>query len=217
MKRLITMKRLIAMVFTAALLLTGCGTGSGSGTAAQPGRSSLSESQAADVELPPIVFLRHVSNRDVAEEWEPEPQDTVLFFSKDGSCYISDDETLSAMSASKIASEFENGTIQDSITLHAQCEPDELEEQYLKVYNALTSGDFQIIDPLYGPAVQASTTTWYGMYYDKYGEFQCRLIHKTDAMGEHVSDNDILNEVYAWLSEHTKRNIDAADQTKQTE
>lgn len=209
------MKRMMAMVFTAALLLAGCGTGSGSGTAAQPGRSSVSESQAADVELPPVVFLRHVSYRDVAVEGEP--QDTVLFFSKDGSCYISDDETLSAMHAGKIASEFENGTIQDSITLHAQCEPDELEEQYLKVYNALTSGDFQIIDPLYGPDVQAITTTWYGMYYDKYGELQGRLLHETDAMGEHISDNDVLNEVYAWLLEHTKQNIDAADQTKQTE
>lgn len=209
------MKRMIAVIFTAAILLTGCGTGSGSGTAAQPGRSSLSESQAADVELPPVVFLRHISYRDVAVEGEP--QDTVLFFSKDGSCYVSHDETLSAMPAGKIASEFENGTIQDSITLHAQCESDELEEQYLKVYNALTSGDFQIIDPPYGPDVQASTTTWYGMYYDKYGEIQCRLIHKTDAMGEHISDNDVLNEVYAWLSEHTKQNVDAADQTKNTE
>lgn len=63
---------------------------------------------------------------------------------------------------------------------------------------------FQIIDPAIGPDVEASTVIWYGVYYDENGELQYRLIHQTDAMGEHISDNDALNEVYAWLLEHEK-------------
>jgi hypothetical protein len=32
-----------------------------------------------------------------------------------------------------------------------------------------------------------------------------------DAIGEHTSDNDTLNEVYAWLLEHEKQDISNID------
>ena len=193
------MKKIMVSMLLAGALVTGCRTD----------RSTVSQKQVVKTELPPVVFLKCVSFADISEEGAPKA--SVSFFSKDGSHYISGDETLSAMYPNIIAAEFEKGSLQEHIKLHTQCEPDELKEEYLKVSNVLTSGDFQIIDPAEGPDVEADTVIWYGVYYDESGALQYRLIHKTDAIGEHISDNNDLNEVYAWLSEHEKVDISATN------
>ena len=210
MKNLMKIVRKTSSVLAAvALVITGCGTDSGSSNVLQPDRSTLSKNQVVETELPPVVFLKYVSFTDITEEGAPKA--SVSFFSKDGNHYISNDGTLSAMYPNIIAAEFEKGSLQEHITPHTQCEPDELKEEYLKVSNVIISGNFQIIDPTEGPDVEADTVIWYGVYYDESGELQYRLIHKKDAIGEHISDNNDLNEVYAWLLEHEKLDISATN------
>lgn len=166
---------------------------------------SLSESQDIETQLTPVLFMTYVSYPNSLEE--DAPHGSVSFFANDGSRYVSIDSTLVGMYPNKVAEEFEKGTLSDHITLHAKCEKDELKEKYLRVSDLIKSGDFQIIDPTNGPDVEASTVIWYGVYYDENDNLQYRIIHQTDAMGEHTSDNDTLNEVYAWLLEHEKREI----------
>jgi hypothetical protein len=195
--------------------MSGCGIDIESGSGSQFDSSqtdslqtdsfSLSESQDVETQLPPVIFMKYISYTNASEE--DEPGSSVSFFANDGSYYVSSDTMLAEMYPNEIVEEFEKGTLSDHITLHTQCEQDELKEKYLQISDIITSGDFQIIDPAIGPDVEASTVIWYGVYYDENGEFKYRMIHQTDAMGEHISDNDTLNEVYAWLLEHEKQDI----------
>ena len=205
----------ILSIMILVVVMSGCGTDIELDSEFQSGNSqtnslqtdgfSLSEGQEVETQLPPVIFMKYVSYTNASEE--DIPGSSVSFFANDGSHYVSIDTTLAEMYPNKVAEEFEKGTLSDHITLHTQCEQDELKEKYLQVSDVITSGDFQIIDPTIGPDVETSTVIWYGVYYDENGELQYRLIHQKDAMGEHLSDNGDLNEVYAWLSQHEKVNI----------
>ena len=169
----------------------------------------LSDSQDVETQLTPVLFMKYVSYPKSLDE--DATHGLVSFFANDGSHYVSVDSTLVGMYPNKVAEKFEEGTLSDYITLHTKCEKDELKKKYLQVSDLIKSGDFQIVDPTNGPDVEASTVIWYGVYYDENNKLQYRLIHQTDAIGEHTSDNDTLNEVYAWLLEHEKQDISNID------
>lgn len=218
--------RSLSIVLLTAIM-SGCDTDIDSGTepnVVQPEKSQsyitqpdnsqadddlLSDRQDVETQLTPVLFMKYVSYPKSLDE--DATHGLVSFFANDGSHYVSIDSTLVGMYPNKVAEKFEEGTLSDYITLHTKCEKDELKKKYLQVSDLIKSGDFQIVDPTHGPDVEASTVIWYGVYYDENNKLQYRLIHKTDAIGEHTSDNDTVNEVYAWLLEHEKQDISNID------
>ena len=162
-----------------ATVMSGCGTDIEPGSESQPD-SSQTDSLQTD-------------SSSLSESQDVETQLPPVIFMKYVSYTNASEEDDSGSSVSFFANDGSHYVSTDGTVC--------IRTKYRKNLNKVL---FQIIDPAIGSDVEASTVIWYGVYYDENGELQYRLIHQTDAMGEHISDNDALNEVYAWLLEHEK-------------
>ena len=141
------MKRLLWMI-PACLLLTGCGR-------------ALPQSQE---EMPPIVFeaCSHDPERD---------QVFRSFYDRSGMYYAAEGAEMCTMRLDDLIEAYENGALTEYQTGRT-CDVSELLEMHKLLVELTYEPDFGLDEPEALPAVEAPSTSWYGIYYDEDGS--CR-------------------------------------------
>ena len=91
-----------------------------------------------------------------------EPQTAITFYDKEGNHYTSDDEYVCSLTFEQLSQEFVNGTIDDKISYHTGCNPEELLDNYNKLCS-LSRDEFEIIHPDCALDVKANEEYWYGL------------------------------------------------------
>lgn len=157
-------------------------------------------------EIPKIVFIVRTDISDTLGEMSAEeiaqqniPVKSLGFYDVNGNYFISTDSELNALDNKTLVSEYEAGRITDKIQYHSNCDVDTLKQQYAKLEKIYRKGSFEIVYPKELPTVQAELSTWYGYYFDKDGNLQCKTIHREERMSHLYTDNDTVNEVYDWI------------------
>ena len=81
-------------------------------------------------QMPEIVLLNTITYAEVSAG---EPQSAITFYDKEGNHYTSDDEYVCSLTFERLAQEFLNGTIDDKISYHTSCDPEEILDNYNKL------------------------------------------------------------------------------------
>ena len=172
------MKRML-WILPAVFLLTGC-------TGSMP---------KTPEEMPPIVFE--------ATSHTPEDEQNQVFrsfFDRNGVYYAAWDADMCTMRLDDLIEAYENGEL-DEYKTEKSCDPAELFEMH-KLLIALTrEPDFALEYPDALPAVEAKSTTWYGIYYDADGNYAELRFHAHQQMTPIYGNDDRARTITTWWAQ----------------
>lgn len=145
-------------------------------------------------QMPDIVFLNIIDYTEVRDDVEY----GMTFYDKNGVHYTTRDSDVLGFDFDKLVRDYRAGKLEDKISYHMTCDVDELFENYQKLCTVSGNPLLEIEYPEVSPQVQAVKTTWYGLYYDMFGNVKSVVLHKEDAAGHHYTNNETANEIYEW-------------------
>lgn len=193
------MKTIFCVIISVLILLmSGCST-----TVSESDMSNVvSESDTSDIvfsDMPDIVFKVCTS----FNQYENDDGCLLTFIDKNGNYYFSDYSEIFFLSNEELIESLKSGD--DRITkLSVSCDADELSENYKKLLKVAANKKYELAYPEALPDVEADSTTWYGLYYDKDGNLSSLPIHAKERMTGINANDDRANEIYEWYSSAAK-------------
>lgn len=196
------MKTIFFVIITIiALVMSGC-----SNAVSEPDMSDFGsdisnvvyEADTSDIvfsDMPDIVFKVCTSyNR-----YEHDDSCLLTFIDKNGNYYSSDYSEIFFLSNEELIETLKSGD--ERITkLSVSCDADELSENYKKLLKVAAKKKYKLVYPEALPDVEADSTTWYGLYYDKDGNLSSLPIHAKERLTGINANDDRANEIYEWYS-----------------
>lgn len=156
-----------------------------------------------DAEMPDIVFKKCTDYNSYAPN-EDDPQSSVTFLDKNGRYYHSFDSEICGLSNSELVKALKSGD--ERITkLEISCDAGELRKNYNKLSKVIADGKCEFVYDKPVPAVEANSTTWYGLYYDEGGKLTSFPIHANRNLSDIETNDDRANEVYEWYKDAHKK------------
>ena len=144
--------------------------------------------------IPDIVFVEITNFTELGDGRTYE----MTFCDKNGKHYVSKDPFRLGFDFEVLIEDYRNGKLDGQITYDMTCDLDELVENYKKLCKVSRNRNLKINYPESAPAVQSIKTTWYGLYYDAFGNVQYVEIHKYDRAGSLYTNDENANEIYDW-------------------
>ena len=181
------MKTIFCVIITIlALVMGGCS-------------NAVSESDMPDIVFKECTaYNRYVHNFDDDESSE-QGRYSLTFIDKNGNYYNSDYSEIIALSNEELIEKLNSGD--ERITkLSISCDTDELSENYKKLLKAAANKKYELVYPEAMPDVEADSTTWFGLYYDKDGKLSSLPIHAKECMTGINTNDDRANEIFEWYS-----------------
>ncbi|MDE6780877.1 MAG: membrane lipoprotein lipid attachment site-containing protein [Ruminococcus sp.] len=157
--------------------------------------NSYTADSDVSVEMPDIVFLERVYN-------DNDGFIKIWFTASSGDFYTSDDKEVCSLSFEQLIYDYKYGSLDGRIKKFASCnvffQQEEIWSNYKKLCEAVSQNECNIVYPQELPDVEADSYSWYGLYYDKNGEFKAQVIHQNECSTGLDSDCDAINEIYKW-------------------
>lgn len=150
-------------------------------------------------DMPEIVFMKcTVYNFDNNESFD-QGRYSLVFLDKNGNYYSSDYKEIFLLSNEELIEKFKSGDEHITKT-SASRDVGELLENYKKLLKTAANKEYELVYPEVVPAVEADSTTWYGLYYDKNGKLLSLPIHENRQLTDIEANDDRANEIYKWYS-----------------
>lgn len=164
-------------------MLTGCG------------KDIKPNSENVPLKIPDIVFMERVYNNN-------DGFIQIAFTDCNGDCYTSVDDEVCKLSIGELIEEYKSGSLDDRIKKYKSRSPEEVQNNYQKLYNAISQNDCDIVYPEMFPDVESEDYSWYGLYYDENEKIRLQVIHKNECYTDLYSDSDDLNDIYKWYTDN---------------
>lgn len=146
-------------------------------------------------QMPGIVFIVDYYYKTLPAT---QNQYAIRFYDKNGNYYGTDNREVCGMSFEELVKAFENGELDGKITCYSHtCDADELFTNYQKLCEVSKNNELDIVYPQAVSAVEEDLIQWYGLYYDREGEFQQIMIHEDEEESFYTNDKQ-ANEIYEW-------------------
>lgn len=180
------MKNIFLAIITAfSLLMSGCS-------------NAITEAEMPEIPFKVITYLC----RDDLDENAEQGKRAIVFLDKSGNYYLSDYSEICFLSNEELIEALKSGD--ERITkLSITCDVDELRENYNKL--AAVKNKCELAYPKELPAVEADSTTWYGLFYGEDGKLTNLPFHADERMTGIETNNDRANEVYEWYKSAAKK------------
>lgn len=176
-------KIFLAIITVFTLLMSGC------------------SNAVTEAEMPDIVFKECTQYCRYYLD-ENDPQSSIVFLDKNGNYYQSFNSEICGLSNEELIKALNSGD--ERITkLSITCDPDELRENYNKL--AAVKKKCELAYPKELPAVEADSTTWFGLFYGGDGKLTNIPFHADKCLTGIETNNDRANEVYEWYKGASKK------------
>lgn len=173
----------ICIILSVVPVITGCGKRESESTSDVRGDNPA--------QMPDIVFMNTITDSDDSYK-------LITFYDKNGNQYTSTDTYVCSLGYKKLVNAYVEGDLADKITFHANCDVNQIYDNYKKLLEVSQRKDYQIVYPEMLPDVEDSIYQWYGIYYDENGQLSILELHRKERMVHLEANDERANEIYDW-------------------
>lgn len=156
-------------------------------------------------QMPDIIFKEFIDYSQIARSHEP--QYGMAYYDKKGNYYLTKDPYVCSLSNEELVKEFREGKLDDKIECRASWNVFSLFINHNVVCWLSANRLLDIVSLEISYAVATERVTWYGLYYDKFGNVKSLAFHRKDEHLDQWANDFRANILYRWYETTGKRSV----------